>query len=65
MSKTVNGIGWQIEMYTKQLGWKPISDSFQTKEEAERAYHLAVHIDDFPKESLRVYEVLEGFNDGE
>ena len=61
MSKTVNGIGWQVELYTKQLGWQPISPIF-ADEETARAHMNMIYIET-DRKNLRVYEVLKGFND--
>lgn len=56
MSKTKNGIGWQVEIYTKQLGWKPLSLPYETKEAAEHDMeNMYIETD---RKNLRVYEAL-------
>ena len=56
MSKTVNSLGWHVELYTKQLGWQPVTEAFDSPEEAEKVkegFYLETN-----RDNLRVYEAL-------
>jgi len=61
MKQATNGIGWCVEFYTKQLGWKPLSKSFDTWDEAKNAMSDIDGRTD--RKNLRVYEVLKDASD--
>jgi len=60
-SKTVNGIGWQVEAYDNQQGWKPLTSSYNNIEEARKMLKCLSFW--YPPQNLRVYEVLKGINE--
>lgn len=58
-SKTTNGIGYHVEIYTRQLGWQPASNQHTTELLAKGLLEALAKT--VPRENLRVYESLEGY----
>lgn len=56
MSKTKNGIGWQVQFYSEKWGWVSCSAVYATKKAAQNGMEDMYNGQN--NKNLRVYEAL-------